>query len=134
MRSVTLITGASAGIGTALAHVFAEHGHELVLIARREQRLAELADAIAARGHRRPIVLPVDLAAPDATDRIGDVLALLDVEPEIVVNNAGFGLVGAAADLDQAFVGDAISPGHRVVGATAGGEHQRLPAHASDFP
>jgi NAD(P)-dependent dehydrogenase (short-subunit alcohol dehydrogenase family) len=53
MRAVTLITGASAGIGTALAHVFAQHGYELLLIARREQRLAELADAIAAQGHKR---------------------------------------------------------------------------------
>jgi len=102
MRPVTLITGASAGIGTALAHVFAENGHELVLIARREGRLAELADAIAARGHKRPILLPVDLAKPDAVDRIGDVLMLHDVEPDTVVNNAGFGLVGAAAELDHA--------------------------------
>jgi len=102
MRPVTLITGASAGIGAALAHVFAENGHELVLIARREQRLAGLADAIAARGHKRPVVLPVDLSRPGAADRIGDVLMLHDVEPDIVVNNAGFGLVGAAADLDLA--------------------------------
>jgi short-subunit dehydrogenase len=48
IRPVTLITGASAGIGASLAHVFAAHGHELVLIARREQRLVDLADAIAA--------------------------------------------------------------------------------------
>jgi short-subunit dehydrogenase len=102
MRPVTLITGASAGIGTALAQVFAANGHELVVIARREDRLAELADAIAARGRRRPIVLPVDLASTDAADRIGDALALHDVEPEFVVNNAGFGLVGAAAELDHA--------------------------------
>ena len=66
MRPVTLITGASAGIGMALAHEFARHGHELLLIARREQRLAELADAIAAQGHKRPLLLPVDLAQPDA--------------------------------------------------------------------
>src|SRR5919201_569463 len=102
MRPVTLITGASAGIGTALAHEFARHGHELLLIARREQRLAELADAIAAQGHKRPLMRPVDLAAPDAVGRITDALARLDVEPETVVNNAGFGLVGAAAKLDLA--------------------------------
>src|SRR6266581_1674760 len=102
MRPVTLITGASAGIGTALAYEFARHGHELLLIARREQRLAELADAIAAQGHKRPLMLPVDLAAPDAVGRITDALAKLDIEPETVVNNAGFGLVGAAAKLDLA--------------------------------
>jgi len=102
MRPVTLITGASAGIGTALAHEFARHGHELLLIARREQRLAELADAIAAQGHKRPLLLPIDLGAPDAVGRIADALARLDVEPDTVVNNAGFGLVGAAAKLDLA--------------------------------
>jgi len=59
MRPVTLITGASAGIGRALAHVFAQHGHELLLIARREQRLAELASTIAAQGHKRPLMLPL---------------------------------------------------------------------------
>jgi short-subunit dehydrogenase len=79
IRPVTLITGASAGIGASLAHVFAAHGHELVLIARREQRLVDLADAIAATGHQTR-----------------------DVEPEIVINNAGFGLVGDAASLDRA--------------------------------
>src|SRR5215468_3028837 len=100
MRPVTLITGASAGIGTALAHEFAAHGHELVLVARREERLVKLADAIAAQGRKRPTILAVDLAQPDAVDRIGDVLAMYDLEPDIVVNNAGFGLAGAAAEID----------------------------------
>lgn len=102
MRPITLITGASAGIGTALARVFARHGHELVLVARREERLTELADAIAAPDGKRPIVLPLDLTQPDATVRIRDALRSFDVEPEIVVNNAGFGLTGRAADLDHA--------------------------------
>jgi short-subunit dehydrogenase len=44
MRPVTLITGASAGIGAELARVFVEHGHELALVARREHRLVEIAD------------------------------------------------------------------------------------------
>jgi short-subunit dehydrogenase len=101
-RPVTLITGASAGIGAALAHVFAAHGHEPVLIARREQRLVDLAEAVAATGHQRPIVVPMDLARPDAAERIRQELITRDVEPEIVINNAGFGLVGDAASLDRA--------------------------------
>jgi len=101
MRPVTLITGASAGIGWALAHVFAEHGHELVLVARREERLKALADAIAAKGHGTPACLPVDLEQADAVERIRDGLAKLDAEPAIVVNNAGFGLVGLASELDH---------------------------------
>jgi short-subunit dehydrogenase len=101
-RPVTLITGASAGIGTALAHVFAGHGKELLLVARREQRLNEIADEIAARGHKRPLVEPVDLERRDAADVIAGAMARLGVEPETVVNNAGFGLLGSSASLSRA--------------------------------
>jgi hypothetical protein len=101
-RQVVVITGASAGIGAALARVFAAHGHDLVLIARREARLDALADEIAATGRPRPLVLPVDLAQPDAAARIKAELAAHALEPQYIVNNAGFGLVGEAAQLDQA--------------------------------
>jgi len=102
MRPVTLITGASAGIGTALARVFAAHGHELVLVARREDRLNALADAIAASGRPRPAVLPLNLERRDAVTALAAELSSHGLEPEIVVNNAGFGLTGAAAALDRA--------------------------------
>jgi hypothetical protein len=101
MRPITLITGASAGIGTELARVFAQAGHELVLVARRADRLNALADQIAAAGRPRPAVLAIDLAQRDAASRIAAELATLDVEPEIVVNNAGFGLAGEAAALSR---------------------------------
>jgi uncharacterized protein len=100
-RAVTLITGASAGIGAALAHEFAAHGHEVVLIARREQALTALADAIAAKGAPRPTVLQADLARPDATRDIADALAQRGLQPDVVVNNAGFGLRGTADKLDR---------------------------------
>jgi short-subunit dehydrogenase len=99
MTPVTIITGASAGIGAELTRVFAGHGHGLVLVARREQRLNELAAEIAAGGHPLPLVLPIDLAQPDAAARIGAALAARTLEPQYIVNNAGFGLVGRAADL-----------------------------------
>jgi short-subunit dehydrogenase len=101
-RRVVVVTGASAGIGAALARVFAEHGHELVLIARRESKLDALADEIASGGRPRPLVLAVDLAQPDAGARIKAELAAHGLEPEYIVNNAGFGLVGEAAQLDHA--------------------------------
>src|SRR5262249_52819330 len=101
-RPVTLITGASAGIGVALAHVFAAHGHDLMLVARREQKLAALADAIAAQGHPRPAILTLDLARPQAAEHVRAALAAGGMEPEIVVNNAGFGLAGDAALRDRA--------------------------------
>ncbi len=101
MKPVTLITGASAGIGAELARVFAGHGHELVLIARREDKLEALADEIAAAGVPRPTVLSMDLARRDAIPTLAAELAARGLEPEIIVNNAGFGLVGRAARLSR---------------------------------
>jgi short-subunit dehydrogenase len=101
LKPVTLLTGASAGIGAALAGVFAQRGHVLVLIARREPELNELADTIAAEGGARPHVLAIDLLAPGAVTRIADELNQRGLEPEIVINNAGFGLLGPAANLDR---------------------------------
>ncbi len=99
---VTLITGASAGIGNELARVFAANGHRVVLVARREDRLTKLADEIMALGGPRPMVIPCDLEQPDAGDKIEAALATEGVEVEFVVNNAGFGLSGNAIEIDRA--------------------------------
>jgi short-subunit dehydrogenase len=99
---VTLITGASAGIGTELARVFASNGHRVALVARRADRLTKLADEIVAAGGAAPIVIPCDLEQLDAGDRIAAALAAEGVEVEYVVNNAGFGLFGKAVDRDRA--------------------------------
>jgi uncharacterized protein len=98
---VTLITGASAGIGTELARVFAANGHRLALVARRADRLMALAGEIGTSGGAAPIVIPCDLEQPDAGDTIAAALADAGVEVEYVVNNAGFGLFGNAAELDR---------------------------------
>jgi short-subunit dehydrogenase len=100
-RPVTLITGASAGIGMALARVFARHGHQLLLVARREQRLEQLADEITATGQPRPLYRPVDLQRRDGVSTVAQAMDDLGLEPDIVVNNAGFGLRGAASQLDR---------------------------------
>jgi uncharacterized protein len=99
---VTLITGASAGIGAELARVFASKGHRVAVVARRADRLTQLADEIAARGGAAPIVIPCDLEQPDAGDKIAAALAAAGVEVEYVVNNAGYGLFGKAVKLDRA--------------------------------
>jgi len=94
---VAIITGASSGIGLELAKIFAHNGHRLVLVARSGDKLEKLADEIEAGGHARPLVLAIDLEKPDAGDRIDAALTAHNLEPQYVVNNAGFGLVGAAA-------------------------------------
>jgi short-subunit dehydrogenase len=98
---VTLITGASAGIGAALARVFAANGHRLALVARREDRLSALASEITAAGGTEPIVIPSDLTQPDACDSIAAALAQAGVDVEYVVNDAGYGLFGKAVELDR---------------------------------
>ena len=99
---VTLITGASAGIGAELARVFAAKGHRVALVARRTDRLTSLAGEITAAGGTAPIVISCDLTQPDSGDRIAEALAAAGVEVDYVVNNAGFGLYGRAFQRDRA--------------------------------
>jgi uncharacterized protein len=101
-KPVTLITGASSGIGAALARVFAANGHDVALVARREAELSALAESIAAAGVSRPCVVTADLVRSDAPARIAHELLQRGLEPSIVINNAGFGLHGLADELDRA--------------------------------
>jgi short-subunit dehydrogenase len=101
VKPVTVITGASAGIGEALAGVFAAHGHATVLVARRLDRLEALAQRIASGGRPTPQVLAIDLEQPGGPDELARRLTERELEPAVLVNNAGFGLRGAAASLDR---------------------------------
>ena len=101
LRPVTVITGASAGIGVELARIFAREGHELVLVARRLDRLDALAGEIAASGKAKPISVALDLQKIGAVAELQKTLASNGVEPQYIVNNAGFGLVGIASSLDR---------------------------------
>src|SRR5881227_1174547 len=99
---VTLITGASAGIGAELARVFASNGHRLAMVDRSGDRLVTLASEIVVAGGTPPILITCDLEQRDACDKIAAALAAEGVEVEFVVNNAGFGLFGYAIELDRA--------------------------------
>jgi short-subunit dehydrogenase len=95
-RPVALVTGASAGIGRELAAVLAREGHDLVLVARREAELTDLARELKERYGVDSRVLPADLAQADAAQQLVEALgdgAVIDV----LVNNAGFGGHGAFA-------------------------------------
>lgn len=100
MRAVALITGASGGIGADLARVFARHGHDLALVARSEDKLHALAIELVESGRPRPIVIACDLSDRGAGDTIAAALAAQDARVAFLVNNAGWGLVGAVASLD----------------------------------
>ena len=99
---VTLITGASAGIGTELARLFASKGHRVVLVARRADRLTALAGEIVAAGGAAPIVIACDLTQTGAGDQIAEALTAAGVEVEYLVNNAGYGVFGKAIERDRA--------------------------------
>ncbi len=100
-RPVTVITGASVGIGAALARVFARNGHEIALVSRREKEMTLLATEIAVSAKHKPIVIAQDLQRSDAPARIAHELLSRGLEPAIIVNNAGFGLHGPAAEIDR---------------------------------
>ena len=100
-KPVTVVTGASVGIGEALARVFAKNGHEVALVARREKEMVLLATELAVSCKYKPHVIMADLQRSDAPARIAHELLGRGLEPAIVINNAGFGLHGEAADLDR---------------------------------
>ena len=98
MPPVCLITGASSGIGAALAERFAAGGDALVLTARRADRLEALAAAIRQRHGVPVVVIPCDLADPAGADRLLEELSQRNLQVTTLVNNAGFGLRGDYTD------------------------------------
>ena len=103
LRKIMLITGASGGIGADLARVAAAAGHDLALVARNRAALDALADALAAlpgQKNPRPLVFDCDLSKPGAVAALAQALTAAGAAPEIVVNNAGYGALGPAADGD----------------------------------
>jgi hypothetical protein len=98
-RPTALITGASSGIGYELAKLFAAAGFDLALVARRREPLDRLANELPPRHGIRTRVMVEDLADPAAPRRIHQALVGANVTVEALVNNAGFGLRGAFAEL-----------------------------------
>jgi uncharacterized protein len=86
-KPTALITGASSGIGLELARIFADHGYDLVVTARREDRLADLAASLPA-GCRVDVV-PVDLAKAKGPAKLIEELRKADRQVDVLVNNAG---------------------------------------------
>ncbi|MBC5992752.1 SDR family NAD(P)-dependent oxidoreductase [Pontibacter cellulosilyticus] len=89
-----LITGASAGIGKALADIFAAQGHSLVLVARSEEKLDSMAVQYALKYGTQTKVISLDLTMPEAPDRLFEQLHNEGVQVTALINNAGFGNYG----------------------------------------
>src|ERR1700759_116330 len=89
---VALVTGASSGIGRSFAELLAAKGLDLVIVARRVQRLDELASTLSRKHGVKVTVCQIDLSAATAAQQMLDATAQLDVG--LIVSNAGFGLKG----------------------------------------
>jgi hypothetical protein len=98
--SAALVTGASAGIGTAIAAELAARGHNLVLVARRKRRLDELAKDLVAKHGIRAETISCDLSKAAPRGRLRGRVAELGLDIEILVNNAGFATNGPFAEAD----------------------------------
>ena len=99
--STALVTGASSGIGADVARSLARRGHGTVLVARRTERLEELAEELRARHHVRAETLACDLGDAVARERLIEQIDELGLTVEVLVNNAGFGSGGLFQRLDQ---------------------------------
>jgi len=89
-----VVTGASSGIGEEIAREFARRGYRLVLVARRADRLRELAQELDGMAH----VLPADLSNREERAALPDQVAALGVVAEVLINNAGLATLGPVAD------------------------------------
>ncbi len=107
-KDFVLITGASEGIGRALAEVFARHGHNLVLTARNRARLESLAQELKSEHGIAAFILDLDLAEADGPKALFEAVKAEGIAIDILVNNAGFGLYGPFLERSTGEHGDLV--------------------------
>src|SRR6478735_7869583 len=106
--TTALITGASAGLGVEYATQLATRGADVVLVARREDRLRELADRISHDHGVTATPIALDLTRADAAAALRRELDERGIRIQTLVNNAGFGMKGAFAEADAARIGEMV--------------------------
>jgi len=94
-----VVTGASSGIGEAFVHLLADEGYRLVICARNEGELNRVAGIVGSKRVADVTAIPLDLSTREAGDVLGAELAARGLSPEVVINNAGYGLTGHAAEI-----------------------------------
>jgi short-subunit dehydrogenase len=99
-KLTALVTGASGGIGEELARLFAADGHDLVLVARSEDKLSRLAEELKGKHGVAAHVLAADLSRAEAAGEIFDALLTTGISVDALVNNAGIGSYGLFAETD----------------------------------
>ncbi|MEM8765014.1 MAG: SDR family oxidoreductase [Bacteroidota bacterium] len=99
MKEVALITGASSGIGKELAYIHAEKGKDLIIVARRQEKLDALQTELEENHGVKVITISKDLSQPDAAKELFDEVLKLNVQIDYLINNAGFGLRGQFHEL-----------------------------------
>ncbi len=128
-RGTALVTGATSGIGAEFARQLAARGHDVVLVARDEQRLREGAERLAARYDVRTTPMTADLTDRAALDRVAARLTAADDPVRVLVNNAGFGIrnrfVGGDLDAEQAMIDVMITATMRLSHAAVGAMVER---------
>lgn len=147
----TLITGASSGIGAAFAREFARRGSDVVLVARRRERLESLAAELERDTGAHATVIERDLGRPNAGQELKAELDRLGITVSSVVNNAGFGVHGplaladpaalsamirlnveALVDVSRAFLPDLLDAGHgALINVASNAGYQPVPGMAS---
>jgi short-subunit dehydrogenase len=100
LMNVTLITGASSGIGEAFARKLAARGHNLLLVSRTEEKLMMLCNEAGRSNNIRAEYFAVDLSRPDAPQRLFEETQKRELEIDLLINNAGFGSMGDFRKLD----------------------------------
>src|SRR6202022_3237547 len=100
--NTTLITGASSGIGEVFARKLAARGHNLLLVARSEDKLITLCNELGRIKSTHAQYVAIDLSETDAAARLFEETQKRGLEIDLLINNAGFGSMGDFAKLDLA--------------------------------
>jgi uncharacterized protein len=109
MSTLALITGASGGIGEELARIMAREKHDLILVARSKEKLEKLAKELQSKHGIRCTVVDLDLSRHGSALELYNRVTSLNLQPDFLVNNAGFGEVGLFAETETKKLDEMIS-------------------------